>query len=131
MLSDTAVWAMIRKWRLARLFALGNILGFASENILEKAGKGDRGFPELPDGVLTEAERVQKVVERMPAEMRSAFEARELGIIRGERDKRMPHKARALILGISYETYRIRNNAAHEFLRRELEEIAFDRSACF
>lgn len=122
MISESVVIAMVRSWRIARTSAPLAALGYATENILSKAGKGDPGHWN-PDGELTDAEIVQAIVDQMPVEIKTAFEARELALIRGERCRNLPHHARALTLGIAKSTYWLRVNAALDFIRRRLEWV--------
>lgn len=126
-LSAQVVDSMIRAWRRARLDkdALG--LGYPRTNVLHPThgiGVG-RGLP--PVGEMTDAERVQKLVEQMPPEMRGSFEAFHLGVIRGESCREWDHHCRWLILGISRSTYYARVRAGWGFLQDWLTEI-LDRS---
>lgn len=68
----------------------------------------------------SDAEIVQRWVQRMPEELRTVFEAYHLGLIRGERCLKHPHRARAAILGVGKSTYYERCRAAHSFLRMNL-----------
>ncbi len=112
MLSESATNRMIRSWRRARLSSGVAALGYPTENILEKAGKGRvTAYTPLPDGEMTDAEMVQDVVDRMSGEIRAVFEAFHLMLIRGDRCRELPHKARALALAISEKTYRTRRDA--------------------
>ena len=124
--SPSVVNAMIRVWRIARLSADVNSLAFPSISVLGRvvelgpdavaASRGAyRGEPAAQG--MTDCERVQVIVERMPGEMKATFEAYHLGIIRGDSCRGTPHKARALILGVSHTTYKGRVGAGWRFLQ--------------
>jgi len=124
--SPSVVNAMIRVWRIARLSADANSLAFPSISVLGRvvelgpdavaAARGAyRGEPAVQR--FTDCERVQGIVERMPPEMKDSFEAYHLGIIRGDSCRGSPHKARALTLGMSYSTYKVRVGAGWRFLQ--------------
>ncbi len=136
MLADTVVNHMIRVWRIARLSRELAALGYPSTNLIARCvemGGTDGIFsgsfrsktPPGPAGI-TDAERVQSIVNRMPRELRVVFEAYHLGLIRGDSCRKTPHKARALILGISPSTYFKRRKYAHTFLRGWLEMVLDD-----
>ena len=137
-ISPTVVDAMIRVWKIARLSADTGSLAFPSNSVLGKVveigpdavagARGAKRGAEPPADGLTDAERVQSIVENMPPEMRSAFEAYHLGIIREESCWGTPHKVRALILGISHSTYKVRVSAGWRFLQDWIP-IALDPSA--
>ena len=130
LISDSVVIAMVRAWRRARLSTGMDSLGYPAENILAKAGMSRSNRPPpLPDGAVTDAEIVQTIVEKMPDEMRSAFESYHLALIRNERCRGIPHKARALMLGISISTYWLRKDAGSSFIAEWLEKI-LDLSEC-
>jgi hypothetical protein len=121
MLSDSATAKMILSWKSARLNPGSSNLGYPTENILEKAGKGrSTSYSPLPDGELTDAEMVQKVVDRMSKEIKLVFEAYHLMLIRGKRCRELPHKLRAAALGISKSTYGRRRDAGFMDCRKEL-----------
>ena len=110
---DTVVNDLIRSWRRARLSSDSGALGYPRISILgkvvEMGGTAIRGGNTRPieaeSDCLTDADRVQSVVNKMPEVDRSAFEAYHLGIIRGDSCKGKPHKVRALILRISKKSY--------------------------
>ena len=115
---------MIVSWRRARLSVGGENLGFPSMNILAKAGAARSGRPPpLPDGELTDAEIIQKLVERMGEELRRPFEARHLALIGNRRVNGKNHKQRAHILGIPARTYWYRVDSGHKFIAIELARI--------
>lgn len=119
--SETVVLAMIYRWKAARLSSGVEALGFPTENILEKAGKGRSiGRPPVPDGERTDAEIIQAIVSRMPEEMRTVFEAYYLMLIRGERCRELPHKARALVLGLKPTTYFRRRDKGVEYCQERV-----------
>lgn len=116
MISESSVNAFIRVWRIARMSSAGGHLGFPKVNILHvKHGLGE---DETEDS--TDAELVQSIVEQMPAEIRSAFEAYHLGIIRGENCRDKPHKWRWLVLGIDEKRYKAREYAGRNLIRNHL-----------
>jgi hypothetical protein len=118
MLSVTATHQMILAWKRARMHNDTAALGYPRENILAKAGRG-RSLrpPPIPDGEMTDAELVQKVVDRMPNEMKRVFEAYHLMLVDDSRCRCLPHKIRASALGITPKTYRMRVRKAFEFCR--------------
>ena len=114
---------MLRYWKLARLSSASEDIGYPRINILVKALMG-RGQPQsLPDDAITDAEIIQTIVEKMPDEMREAFEARHLALIRGRRHRGMRHKDRARILTIPLSTYWYRVSSGHRFIAIWLEEM--------
>lgn len=130
--SDTVVNELIRSWKRARLSTDSESLGFPRINIIAKAvemggtvisgGKGARPVEAAAD-CLTDAERVQIVVDHMEESDRAAFEAYHLGIIRGDSCRGKPHNYRALILGISKKTYKKRVDRAWRTLERQTIEL--------
>lgn len=119
-ISETAADAMIRVWKLARLSKDDGGLYYPSINILHpKHGIGGSG--DLPTQGLTDAERIQSVVNRMADEIRAAFEAYHLGLIRGQSARGWPHKARALTLGVPASTYFRRVNHGRFFIVQWLD----------
>ena len=121
MISESATNEMIRVWRRARLSTGTEALGYPTENILEKARSGrSTGRPPIPHGEMSDPEKVQKVVEQMSYEIRSVFEANYLMILRGKRCRNLPHKARALVLGITPKTYKARLQAGFRFCQEKL-----------
>ena len=133
LISATVVDAMIRVWKISRLSAdtgafsmpsisiLGKVVELGPDAVAASRTK-NRGL-EPPAQGITDAERVQSIVESMPPEMRTAFEAYHIGIIREESCKGVPHKARALILGISHSAYKVRVKAGWIFLQDWLTEV--------
>lgn len=134
-LSRSVVDAMIRVWRIARLSTDSECLSYPSISILgrcvEQGGtdgfyQGYRGSVPTSQGI-TDAERVQSIVDRMPDEMREVFEAYHLGIIRSQKWQK-PHRERAIKLGIPWTTYRYRRDAGYKFVQ-DLLHIVLDRPA--
>lgn len=111
-ISKSVVDHFIALWRRARLSSDAGSLGLAGDGLLGDVVQkgpdgvaGSRGATPPLSEFVTDADRVQRIVDRMPEEIRTAFEAYHLALIRGERCKNDPHAARALILGISRPTY--------------------------
>lgn len=126
-MTDTVAADMLKSWRRARLAHGGEHLGYPTENILAKAGMARTGRPPpLPSGEKTDAEIVQDIVDTLMPEVKSAFEAMFLGIIRGERCRDIPHAARANVLGIDKSTYWYRVHAAEKIIAEKIGEW-FDR----
>lgn len=118
MLSDLALDAFIRSWRRARLARDVGHLGYPTVNILHpKHGVGDDDEPEDDD-----AEVVQRYVESMPTEIRVVFEARYLGIIRGDFCRNKPHQWRCLVLGLDKSTYWSRVDSGRNMLKKGLTD---------
>jgi hypothetical protein len=116
MLSDSATARMIWHWKRARLSTGTVQLGYPKENVISKARMGRSvSLPAMFDDQMTDAEMVQATVDKMSKEISSVFEAFHLMLIRGERCRELPHKSRALALGINYKTYKARNLAAFSF----------------
>lgn len=128
--SDTVVHDLIHSWKRARLSS-GIVLGFPKSTLLGRIVEfglaivaGSRGKrPVSQEMGVTDADNVQKVVEKMPYELKSVFEAYHLGIIRDEVCRREPHNARAMMLGISYKTYKRRRDAGWCFIQKSAEII--------
>ena len=121
MISESTTNEMIRVWRRARLSTGTEALGYPTENILEKARCGrSTGRPPIPHGVMSDPEKVQSVVSMMSLEIRAVFEAAHIMLIRGKRCREMPHTARALILGITPKTYKLRQHAGFRFCQENL-----------
>lgn len=119
LLSDSALDTVIRLWKLARLGKDVAALMYPTRNILHPEwGVGEQNC--ILAQAVEDAERVQAIVNDMDYEMRSAFEAYHLGIVRGDQCRNYPHHARALILAISKRTYFRRVELAREFVRRQL-----------
>jgi hypothetical protein len=77
--------------------------------------------PDLSDGdEITDADVVQLIVQEMPEELRAAFEGYHIGLIRGDNCRGLPHKARALILGIPKTTYFNRVQAGRQYVQRRI-----------
>ena len=124
MLSDTSYNEFIRIWRFARMTTAAESLGYPRINILIKAlmGRGGRRI-DLQDGQVSDADIVQTIVNKMPDEMRTVYEAKLLCLIRGERCIGIPHAGRAIILGIPKSTYWHRYNSGVRFVKQWLGEI--------
>lgn len=123
--SESVVIEMIRHWKAARLSSGVEALDFPTENILSKAGKGRvRSRPPVGEDDITDADIIQRIVQEMPYELRSVFEAYHLRLIREQRCRDdLPHKARALILGIDERKYRRRRKAAFRFCQERIGEL--------
>lgn len=118
--SERTVKIMVAKWRKARLEAGEHVLGYKTTNILHPTyGVGmARRDEELG---MTDAQKVQAVVEKMHGPMRATFEAWELGLIRGDNARNYSQRARALILGLDWAAYRRRYRRAVEFIKDRIE----------
>jgi len=68
-----------------------------------------------------DADFVQKIVLKMPMELKETFEAKHLSIIQGKKTVRMPHKERAKQLGISKSTYWKRLDSATKYVSDWIE----------
>jgi len=98
-------------------------------------GASAKGSTTPPIDTITDAERVQKCVERLADEIRAVFEAYHIGLIRGDmclevvkgRRRTMTHKKRALLLGISERSYytrlRFAESQVSEWLAQEFEFV--------
>ncbi len=112
MISETATNDMIRAWKRARLSRDCSQLDYPKINILHpKHGIGEDEVIEDSD-----AEFVQGIVDRMPGEIRSSFEAFHLGVINGEFCRRRSHKWRCWVLGIDKKQYKSRRLAGHRII---------------
>lgn len=72
---------------------------------------------ETESDEMTDAERVQALVNQMPPQYQTVFEAYHLGIIRGESCRGKPHKVRAILLGIAEKTYYRRLKWGRNYIR--------------
>ena len=127
--SDTVVNDWIRSWKLARLSkdirgGVGGLLGRLAE--LGPDAMQSRTFGSV---ILTlffrsqlerDADVVQRIVNKMPDEMRRVFEAYHLAIIRGQRCAGQPHEWRANVLGIPKSTYFTRVSSGWHYLAERL-----------
>ena len=124
MISELTWLHFLRAWKRARLSAGAEALGYPTENILSKAGKGRvTGRARTPDEPPTDAELMQTIVIKMPQDMREAFEACHLCLIRGERYRGDPHVERARVLGVPKSTYWYRVDCGKKFVREWLEKM--------
>ena len=127
--ADSVVNDWINTWKLARLSKdleaaeggfLGRLVELGPAAILANSF-GSRVLSLFFSSQLEkDADVVQHIVDRMPDEMRSAFEAYHLAIIRGERCRDWPHKARARTLGIPPTTYFRRKDAGKAYIAARL-----------
>jgi hypothetical protein len=130
----------IETWRRARLGSEAHVFGWPPESLLWRIV--DLGLqaiaslrcavrmstvPQTMIPVEMDAVRVQAIVDRMPDEMRAAFEAYHLGIVRGDSCRDKPHKYRANLLAISESTYYRRKDAGREFVGRYLDRDSKSR----
>lgn len=121
-ISETAVNYFIRVWRIARTTKGADGLSYPTVNILHpEFGIGSPG--NILSQAIHDAERVQSIVEKMPKETRSAFEAYHLGVIRGDSCRDMDHKARWIILAISKSTYFRRVKKGRDFVHDGLDRL--------
>lgn len=112
--------AKIRAWKYARLSTDGECQGFPKTNVLHPThGVGTARSMSVSEA---DAVEIQGIVEKMLPEIRSAFEAYYLGLIRGDTARAWGHKARWLLLGIGKTTYFARKNAGWEFVQRRLSD---------
>ena len=120
MISASDCDARIRSWKLARLATDAWGLSYPSTNVLHPThGIGyASGMP--PAQGVTDAEQVQRIVDKMPGEMRACFEAHHLGIVRNESIRDWSDKARWLTLGLNRRTYYRRVSAGWRFVREWL-----------
>ena len=127
MLVKSYAVVMIRTWRIARTTSDTNALGYPKQNILDRCikygGTAGRGGPSPIHEDVTDAEIIQAIVDKMPVEMRTAFEARELGLVNGQRQRHIPNKRRAQILGIAESTYWYRVKSGQEFISNSLSDL--------
>jgi len=114
--SDTTVNELIRKWRTARLSRDQDLLDYPSINILHP----EHGIGQGEDEHDPDVDTFQRLVDRLPPDIKAVFEAFHLRIIGGFYCRMMPHKQRARLLGIDHDLYRIRERSARDILRREL-----------
>jgi hypothetical protein len=128
MLSESTLREFLKSWKAARLSRDLRALGYPRQNVLARvmemgplaSVRGRTGLPPIED--VGDADLVQSIVEKMPRDMRSTFEAYHLGIIRQESCRDIPHKARALILGITEGMYYRRVRSGTVFLSESLEQ---------
>ena len=118
--SGRSVDLMIKAWKIARLSSGEHVLGYPRTNVLHPT-HGVGVAARAPELGLTDAQKVQEVVDLMHEAMRSAFEAYHLGIIRGDNARMLPQRARAVILGIPWSTYRARCQAGWRYVQRNVE----------
>ena len=107
-----------------KITLLGRMVELGSDAVAASRGQKNRSQAP-PTYKEADAERVQKVVEQMPGEMRTVFEAYYLAIIRGVVCRRWPHAARAATLGIPKATYFTRLSAGNVFVAERLD-LAID-----
>ena len=135
-LSEADDWILV--WRTARL-ASGHALGWSSESIWSRLAEmrilirmpktGTANLPPDTDSDIRAA-AVQSIVETMPSTIRGPFEAYNIGVIRGDSCRHIPHKARALILGLDRSVYYKRIDMARAHVAEKLAEI-LDRTDTF
>ena len=133
-ISASVVDDYITTWRRARLASEWHALGWPPESLLGRIV--DLGLqvlaslratirmtttPQLMMPVEIDAIYVQSIIEKMPKEMRAAFEAYHLGIVRGDNCRDKPHKYRATLLAIAEKTYYRRRDAGREFIWQYLD----------
>lgn len=129
--SDSVVNTYIAIWRRARL-STGSAGGWPPNSILGRivemgpyaASTRGRGIHIPPNNQRDEdAEFIQRLVEEMLDGVRTSFEAFHVGVIRGESCRGLPHKARALTLGIDRSTYYDRVEAGRRYLAQRIGEM--------
>jgi hypothetical protein len=129
--SGSVVDHWIGKWRLARLSRdLGHDAGGFLGRLVELGPvamlSGLFGSNILSLFFVSQLEKdavvVQDIVDQMPEEMRSAFVAYHLAVIRDERCRDLPHKVRARILGIPPTTYFRRVEFGREYIAQRLPD---------
>ena len=124
--SPTVVDAMIRVWKIARMNSGAQALAYPSTSLIARCvelGGTDgvlchayRGNTPAAQGI-TDAERVQVIVEKMPGEMRSVFEAYHIGLIDEKVCHGQRHKIRAVALDIPTTTYWYRVKSGWQFVQ--------------
>jgi len=117
--AESVALAMLRTWRRVRTDVDSGGLNYPTVNILHP--RAGLGAPFEPLQRLADAERVQAIVNDMPANIRRAFEAYYLGLVGGERCRDSRQKARAVLLRISEGTYFRRVAAGRLIVREQLE----------
>lgn len=130
--SPTVVDAMIRVWKIARLNSGAQALAYPSTSLIARCvelGGTDgvmchsyRGNIPASQG-LTDAERVQSIVDKMPDELRNCFEAYHLALIGEKSYQRVPHRIRAGALKITRNVYNLRVKSGWNFVQDWLPEM--------
>jgi len=132
--SATTIDDLIRSWKRAILRSDAHALGYPPVNTIKKAmDYGEGRGPSRSDFVpymreLDEETDVAymnlilgymhwRVDAGITADYYSPFIAYHLGVIRNESCRHLPHKARALILGLKPTTYHERVRRGWEFIR--------------
>jgi hypothetical protein len=129
--SDSVVDDYIRVWRFARTYMPVRMSAWSSISLLWRlmrfgvdgvaAIRGFRPSTHMDyNQIEKDAELVQGIVDKMPAEIKTSFEAYHIAVIRDELCRDMPHKARANILGIPASTYFTRVQAGWHYLADRL-----------
>jgi hypothetical protein len=107
-------------WRIARMTKDVGSLSFSSTNILHpEHGVGSHG--ELLSQALEDAERVQRIVEKMPDRVREAFETYHLGVIINDTARDTSAGLRWRSLNISRSTYFRRVKSGWQMIRESLD----------
>ena len=120
MLSVQTTRIMVAKWRKARLAGGEHVLGYPTTNVLDPT-HGVGTAQRVEELGLTDAQKVQEAVDQMHMPMRTTFEAWELGLIRGDNARNYSQRARALILGLTWDAYRSRYDRAFRFVQEHVE----------
>ena len=122
-MQPTTADAMIRCWRIARLSSDSGNLGYPKINIIARCALYGGGLRAsaftaqfIPMQSQKDADMVQKIVVKMPHEMKVVFEAKHLGLINGKKMRHIPHKQRARALGIGHGTYWRRLDSGTKFV---------------
>lgn len=111
---------MIDRWKRARLAGGEHVQGYGTTNILHPEHGVGAPLP-APELGSTDFQKVQTVVDSMHPGMRAVFEAWELGLIRGDNARRYSQRARCLILGLSWSTYKDRHDCAVRYIQMHVE----------
>ena len=129
--SDSVVNYWINRWRLASFSRdggrdaggfLGRLVDLGPAAILSGIFGTNVLALFFRSQLEKDAEIVQRIVDRMPDEMRTAFVACHLEIIRDERCRGWPHTARANSLGITRDQYNWRVKAGKRYIAERLPD---------
>lgn len=96
-------------------------LGYPRINIIAKMNMGSRSTAALIDEV-SDAERMQMIVNKMPQDLRAVFEACHLGLIHEASYIKLSHSKRADKLGMPVRTYWRRVDSGKKFASDLLDQ---------
>jgi hypothetical protein len=103
---------------LPTINVLGKCVELGPEAVAGSRGQKSYSDPHSESLQEQDAQAVQRIVDHMPAEMRTVFEAYHIARIGSGTVHKSHHGDRARLLGISRRTYFVRVKAADSFVER-------------